>query len=306
MRGLPHLSERTSLTEAGHPLGGVLVISGLMVDSPWMGLCGLTGLFLATLTAVIFSQDKGCVESGGSGFNGLLTGLLLAALSRDPDWHGLTVLPVIVMAIMSTFLHSGLSGVLGKADLPALNMAFNIAVLVYTAAAGTQDSSPRLYQAEEQQLLRNQTANQSAADPIDWIRVVQAVPIAIGQCYGCGQAVSGGLISAGVLVSSPVVFYHCVIGAVLGIGTALILGVPLHWVYSGACAYNSVLGTAAVGGVFYVLTIRSHVLSLLCESTTETEDGIDFLAIRLIGLHGYYKRKRTRSIWSQSSRPWKT
>eukprot|EP00058_Branchiostoma_floridae_P020728 XP_002606218.1 hypothetical protein BRAFLDRAFT_105000 [Branchiostoma floridae] len=202
-----------------NPLGGLLVISGLMVESPWMGLCGLVGLFFSTLTAVIFRQDKGCVESGGGGFNGLLTGLLLTALSRDPDWHGLTIVPVIVMAIMSTFINSGLSGILGKMELASLNLAFNVAVLVYTTAAGTRDSYPRLYLADEQQLLPDQTANLTAADQIDWIKVLRAVPIGIGQCYGCGEAVAGGLISAGILVSSPMVFYHCVMGAIIGIGT---------------------------------------------------------------------------------------
>ena len=82
-----------------NPISGLIIMVALFVQNPWQALCGILGLVVAQLTAMAMRQPRGGVDSGGVAFQGLLTGLVIPALTGLLDWQALLLLPVALFAI---------------------------------------------------------------------------------------------------------------------------------------------------------------------------------------------------------------
>ncbi|XP_022087614.1 urea transporter 1-like [Acanthaster planci] len=250
-----------------NPISGLIIMVGLFVQSPWQACCGILGLFVAQLTAVAMRQPKGAVDSGGVAFQGLLTGLVIPALTRVTEWHGLLLLPIIFSSIFSAILASALGNLLGKWGLPAFNLPFNMATFIFVAASGPENpyfgpapSATDLKAADVARL--DQTTANDTGEPISWVLILQAIPVGIGQCYGCDNLITGCLMALAMLICSPIIFLHGVIGSILGALTGLAMAAPLSDIYAGLWGYNSVLTCASVGGFFFVLNWPSHLTAL--------------------------------------------
>ncbi|XP_038044518.1 urea transporter 1-like [Patiria miniata] len=252
-----------------NPISGLIIMAGLFVQSPWQACCGILGLLAAQLTAIATRQPKGAVDSGGIAFQGLLTGLVIPALTGVTDWHGLLIIPVIFFAIFSAILAVALGNLLGQWGIPAFNLPFNVATFIFVAASGPSNPyygpppppTDQLNEAGTSGL--EQVAANGTDEPINWVMILQAIPVGIGQCYGCDNLITGCLMALAMLVCSPTIFLHGLIGSILGALTGLAMAAPLADIYAGLWGYNSVLTCASVGGFFFVLTWPSHLIALL-------------------------------------------
>ncbi|XP_076991692.1 urea transporter 2 isoform X1 [Tamandua tetradactyla] len=242
-----------------NPLSGILIIIGLFIQNPWWAISGCLGTIVSTLTALILSQDKSAIAAGLHGYNGVLVGLLMAVFSDKGDYYWWLLLPVIMMSSLCPILSSALSTVFSKWDLPVFTLPFNIAVTLYLAATGHYN------------LFFPTTLLQPATSVpnITWSDIqvpllLRAIPVGIGQVYGCDNPWTGGIFLIALFISSPLICLHAAIGSTMGILAALTLATPFASIYFGLCGFNSTLACIAIGGMFYSITWQTHLLAIAC------------------------------------------
>ncbi|XP_060029794.1 urea transporter 2 isoform X2 [Erinaceus europaeus] len=242
-----------------NPLSGILIVLGLFLQNPWWAISGCLGTMVSTLTALVLSQDRSAIMAGLHGYNGVLVGLLMAVFSDKGDYYWWLLLPVSVMSMSCPVLSSALGTIFSKWDLPVFTLPFNIAVTLYLAATGHYNLFfPSV-------LLRPA----SSVPNITWSEVqvpllLRAVPVGIGQVYGCDNPWTGGIFLVALFISSPLICLHAAIGSTIGMLAALTIATPLDPIYFGLCGYNSTLACIAIGGMFYVLTWQAHLLAIAC------------------------------------------
>ncbi|XP_006766166.1 PREDICTED: urea transporter 2 isoform X1 [Myotis davidii] len=242
-----------------NPLSGLLIILGLFVQNPWWAISGCLGTVMSTLTALILSQDKSAIAAGLQGYNGVLVGLLMAVFSDRGDYYWWLLLPVIVMSMACPILSSALGSIFSKWDLPVFTLPFNIMVTLYLAATGPYN------------LFFPTTLLQPASSVpnITWSEVqvpllLRAIPVGIGQVYGCNNPWTGGIFLIALFISSPLICLHAAIGSTMGMLAALTIATPFDSIYFGLCGFNSTLACIAIGGMFYVITWQTHLLAIAC------------------------------------------
>ncbi|XP_077319202.1 urea transporter 1 isoform X1 [Lithobates pipiens] len=242
-----------------NPLSGLIIIAALFLQNPWWAIAGCLGTAVSTLTALLLSQDRSAIAAGLHGYSAMLVGLLMAVFSAKEDWYGWLLFPVAVMSMACPLLSSALGNIFSRWDLPVFTLPFNIAVCLHLAATGpnneffpTVDFRPT-----------GVVPNISWSD-VDIPQLLKAVPVGVGQVYGCDNPWSGGIMLVGLFVSSPIICMHAAIGSAMGMLAGLSIAAPFETIYFGLWGYNAVLGCIAVGGMFYALTWQSHLLAIAC------------------------------------------
>ncbi|XP_004579586.2 urea transporter 2 isoform X1 [Ochotona princeps] len=242
-----------------NPLSGILIIIGLFVQNPWWAIAGCLGTVVSTLTAVILSQDRSAIAAGLHGYNGTLVGLLIAVFSDKGDYYWWLLLPITVMSMSCPILSSALGNIFSKWDVPVFTLPFNIAVTLFLAATGHYNPF----------FPTTVVKPVSSVPNISWPEIqvpllLRAIPIGIGQVYGCDNPWTGGIFLAALFISSPLICLHAAIGSIMGILAGLTIATPFDSIYSGLCGFNSALACIAIGGMFYVITWQTHLLAVTC------------------------------------------
>uniref|UniRef100_A0A8C3UTK1 Urea transporter n=1 Tax=Catharus ustulatus TaxID=91951 RepID=A0A8C3UTK1_CATUS len=210
-----------------NPLSGLIILVGLFIQSPWWMLTGCTGTTVSIFTALALSQDRSSIAAGLHGYNGILVGLLMAVYSDKGDYYWWLLPPVAVIS-----------------------------------AAGNEviSKSPTHSQGFFLPFPANSLDKISAVS----LRLLQSIPVGIGQVYGCGNPWTGGIFLVALLISSPLICLHAAIGSTVGMFAALSIASPFDSIYLGLHNYNCALACIAIGGMFYALTWQTHLLSLAC------------------------------------------
>jgi len=92
--------------------------------------------------------------------------------------------------------------------------------------------------------------------------IVLGVPHSFGQVFLCSNLSSGSLVLLAVAVASPIAAGLGVFGALIGMLTALAIGIDPAAVAQGLWGYNGVLVAIALGGIFHAPGRRSLVIAL--------------------------------------------
>lgn len=237
---------------------GIIILAGLIMQNPWWALNGIVGTMFSTLSAVLLGQNRSQIATGLHGYNGNLVGLLLAVFSNEGDWYWWLLLPVFVMSVVCPVLSSALTSVMKNWDLPVFTLPFNIAVWMYLAA-----TRHNIYLPQNFIQPINPSPNYTWSE-LNVPMLLRAIPVGVGQVYGCNNPWAGGIFLVALVIASPIVCLHAVIGSSLGILAGLSLDSPFQKIYDGLWSCNSVLGCIAVGGMFYALTWQTHLLAILC------------------------------------------
>uniref|UniRef100_A0A8C6NL44 Urea transporter n=1 Tax=Nothobranchius furzeri TaxID=105023 RepID=A0A8C6NL44_NOTFU len=232
-----------------NPLSGLLVVIGLFVQNPWWALNGLLGTAGSTVSAVLLRLNREAVLAGLHGYNGALVGLLMAVFSAKGTWYGWLLAPNLFMSMLCPIVSSALSSVVSRWDLPVFTLPFNILVCSHIAATGSTHPYFPVVRCNSWRLS---------------LQLFLSVPVGVGQVFGCDSPWTAGLILLALLLCSPTICFHAILGSAAGMCVGLVLAAPHMDVYSGMWGYNSVLSCIAVGGVFYALTWQTHVLALIC------------------------------------------
>ncbi|KAM3590243.1 uncharacterized protein V6R79_006438 [Siganus canaliculatus] len=241
---------------ANNPLSGALILAALYWASPWQGLLGTLGVLSSTLTAVIIGQDSAEVSGGHHGFNGMLVSLLMGVFSSAGDWYWWLLLPVCVGSAASVFAFSGLSSILDRWDLPVSVFPFNIVIFLYHLSTGPDNPHfPRFMATPPGALEPNATELVGA-------EVISGIFIGVGQIYACGALGPSLLILAAVLLYSPLLALHAVLGSAAGTLAGLSMAVRHDSLYSGLSGFNGALGCMAIGGLFFTFSWRIHLFAI--------------------------------------------
>ncbi|KAM8881459.1 urea transporter 1 isoform 1-T1 [Synchiropus picturatus] len=246
----------TRVILANNPLSGALILSALYWTSPWQCLLGTLGVLTSTLTAALIGLDSAEISGGLHGFNGMLVSLLMGVFSSAGDWYWWLLLPACLASATCVFVNSGLSTVLAQWNLPASVFPFNIVIILYLLCTGHQHPYfPHHYVPPAWMLELNATA-------VEGVQVMLGIPLGVGQIFACDALGPSLLILAAVLLYSPLLAVHALLGSAMGTLAGLSLAVRPHFLYSGLSGFNGSLGCMAVGGLFFTFTWRTHLLAV--------------------------------------------
>ncbi|XP_065406028.1 urea transporter 2 isoform X3 [Chrysemys picta bellii] len=242
-----------------NPLSGLIMIVGFLVQNRWWTLTGCLGTVVSTLIALLLHQDRSSIAAGLHGYNGVLVGLLIAVFSDKGDFYWWLLLPVALTSTTCPVFSSALGSIFSKWDLPVFTLPFNAAVTLYSAATGHYNLFFPTVLIKPATSVPNITWSN-----IDVPKLLQSIPVGVGQVYGCDNPWTGGIFLVALFISSPLICLHAAIGSAVGMLAALSLAAPFSNIYAGLWNYNSCLACIAIGGMFYALTWQTHLLAIAC------------------------------------------
>jgi urea transporter len=254
-----------------NPITGLAILVALFVAEAWLGFAGVLGLVVSTLTALFLGMDRGAIRAGLFGFNGVLVGAGMS-LFLQPDWNLLVMVWIVVGAALSTVLHAALANVfLGTWNVPPFTLAFNFITLMFLIGALNYANGRvgGLIAPADAQVTRGSVSNtlRSAADAASANNVegvLNAILRGIGQLFFANSVISGIIIIVGIAVASRIAAVFALVGSTVGMLTGLAVGASGVAIYNGLWGFNSFDAALAVGGVFFVLNLRSGVLAVGC------------------------------------------
>ncbi|XP_064164533.1 urea transporter 2-like isoform X1 [Anguilla rostrata] len=242
-----------------NPLSGLIIFGGLILQNRWWALNGFVGTLFATISALLLHQSREAIAAGLYGYNGILVGLLMAVFSDKGDWYWWLLLPNIFLSMTCPIVSSALASINSKWDLPVFTLPFNILVCLHMVATGHYNHHFPQVLIQPRTSLPNITWSE-----IDVAKLFRAVPVGVGQVYGCDNALTGGIFIVSLFISSPITCLHATIGSTVGMVAGLALAAPFEDIYFGLWGYNCVLACIAIGGMFYALTWQTHLLAIFC------------------------------------------
>ncbi|XP_074480826.1 urea transporter 1 isoform X3 [Sebastes fasciatus] len=238
---------------ANNPLSGALILAALYWASPWLGLLGTLGVLASTLTAVIMEQDSDEVSGGLHGFNGMLVSLLMGVFSSAGDWYWWLLLPACFGSATCVFLYSGLSPVLDRWDLPVAVFPFNIVIVLFLLCTGPDNLFFPHHPVMPPGLLEPNSTELNA------VEVIRGIPLGVGQIYACETLGPSLLILGAVLLYSPLLAAHALLGSAVGTLAAFLSS------YADI-ALNNLLGTVGLPACSWASTLVVTLMLLLTGS----------------------------------------
>ncbi|HEY9614519.1 urea transporter, partial [Allocoleopsis sp.] len=188
--------------------------------------------------------------------------------------------------VIATILFSALTTVLMKTvgvwfvtkfKVPLLTLPFNIATLLFLSAVLFLPQPYFNLGASAPQLL-------PSGEPLDWFRIAASLPIAFGQVFLADKFLAGLLIFLAVALCTPIGAAVGLLGSILGIVAALMVGVTPDKLYAGLWSYNAVLSAMAIGGVFYAPTLYSILIGAACAFLAAIAGGVVGFMFAPLGL----------------------
>jgi urea transporter len=254
-----------------NPVTGLAIVVAMFVGEPWLGFAGVLGLVVSTLSAVLIGMDRGAIRAGLFGFNGVLVGAGLS-LFLQPDWDIVVMVWIVLASFFSTILHAALATVfIGAWKVPPFTLAFNFITLIFLIGALNfangrvggliAPGDAQVTGGSVSNTLRS-AAEASSANNIEG--VFNAIFRGIGQLFFANSIWSGIIIIVGIAVCSRIAAIFALVGSTVGMLTGLSLGASGVAIYNGLWGFNSFDAALAVGGVFFVLTLRSGLLAVFC------------------------------------------
>ncbi|XP_033961911.1 urea transporter 1 [Pseudochaenichthys georgianus] len=241
---------------ANNPLSGALILAALCWASPWQALLGTLGVLTSTLTAVIIGQDGAEVSGGLHGFNGMLVSMLMGVFSSAGDWYWWLLLPACLGSATCVFLFSGLAPLLDRWDLPVAVFPFNIVIVLYLLCTGPYNPYFPHHPATPAGPMEINATELMA------VEVLRGIPLGVGQIFACGALGPSLLILGAVLLYSPLLAAHALLGSAVGMLAGLSMAVRHESLYSGLSGFNGALGCMAVGGLFFTFNWRTHLYAI--------------------------------------------
>lgn len=238
-----------------NPLSGLLILTGMFIQSSRIAVQGLIAISAGNLTAVLMGFDHGLLSCGLFGYNSFLVGLALSTFYGPDTYYWAVVVGSIIMALFSSVLFVMLGKILAPYKTPPFTLPFNIATISFLLAMGNMNNvdmmpvrTPELPSYEVQEL-SGITARMFFAGAIR----------GVGQVFLANNIVAGCLVLAGILVCSRISAVAAFLGSVIGTGTAVLMGSPSSAIENGMYGFNSSLTLTAML-MFYAPSLGSTII----------------------------------------------
>ena len=213
---------------------------------PNSAIAGLLSAIIGTATARFFQFSN--ISSGLYAYNSLLVGLALGA-SFEMSTYLLGV--IVLSSILTIFMTVTVADALWRFErIPALSLPFVIVAVTLTFASQGFNELERY---QHHQLV------QSLHIPA----FIDHFLTALGATFFTPHPVAGLLIFIGILLASPYLGFLAVSGYIVGYFLYQILSGSADNPMNYTNAFNFILTTMALGGIFMVPRLSSFVVALL-------------------------------------------
>ncbi|SDB95324.1 urea transporter [Raineyella antarctica] len=246
----------------GNWLTGLFILVAIGINSRVYLVAALVGVVASTGTALLLRMDRGLVDAGLCGFNGVLLGIgLNAYLSQDftagqwPD--ALLYVYIVVGAAMTTVMLAAISSLLGSRKVPALTAPFVFTAWMFIFATlqfGDFHPGPLLQAILPSHLI--------ATEPVTIETWYEGTFKGIAEIFFQDNALSGIVIVIGIALNSRVSALMGLLGSLSGVAVALLYGASETPVALGLYGFNAALTAMALGGVFFVLNRMGALYTL--------------------------------------------
>ncbi|XP_017163460.1 urea transporter 2-like isoform X2 [Poecilia reticulata] len=236
-----------------NPVSGLLILTGLFLQNPWWALNSLLGALVSTVSALLLRLNRKAIFAGLHGYNGTLVGMLMAAFSSKGNWYWWLLFPNVFLSMLCPVVSSALSSIMSKWDLPIFTLPFNILTCLHIAATGT--AHPYFPEVKIQPKVHLQHSDSLANLSIP--QLFLSVPVGVGQVFGCDSPWTACLVLLALLLCSPAVCLHALLGSAAGLCTALFCA----YVTSATSKLMSVLALPACTWPFCLSTLTFLLLS---------------------------------------------
>lgn len=228
-------------------LSGLLMLVGILLNSWQMALLAIAGNVVSTLAAYFSGYSREDIRNGLYGFNGTLVGIAIGVFMP------ITVASLLLL-VAGSCLSTWIARLFGLQRLVSgFTAPFIISVWILLVTCNWM--MPSL-------LLPSGDAVTAQA-----LSFLQAFCLNIGQVMFQGNTVLAGVFFLlGILVNSRINGLYTILGALLPIPFALLLGVDYAALNAGLMGYNGVLCAIALGdktwkgGVWAVMAVLLSVL----------------------------------------------
>lgn len=209
-------------------LSGLLMLIGIFLNSWEMGVLAVSGNIISTLTAYFSGYGRDDIKNGLYGFNGTLVGIAVGVFME------LSLGSLLLMAVASC-ISTWIARLFNlQHSLPGFTAPFILSVWGLLGICTW--IMPDI-------LLVSDAVN----DTTQGINYFQTFSFGIGQVMFQGNIWTGLLFLVGILVNSRTAAFYTVIGALLPIPFAVLLGIDAETLNMGLMGYNGVLCAIALG-----------------------------------------------------------
>lgn len=234
---------------------GIILIAVSFI-SPVLGISGLISIIVTNIIAYWLGFNRQYIRDGLYGFNSLLVGLGIGAVYQ----FGVVYLIILVFASLLTFIFTiGISGVLGKYDIPFLTLPFILGIWIIILASR---------QFSNLELSRQFVSSINGID--NWLieqckipDILQIYFKSLGAIFSQSNMIAGILIAIGLLIYSRIAFTLSLIELIIAYGFYHIIGANIHDLQYHHMGFNFILTAIAIGGFFVVPSAYSYLCVII-------------------------------------------
>lgn len=267
---------------------GLVLLFGVFLSSPWLGLAAVLGLLTSTSVAWAIGAERGLILSGVYGFNGFFAGLALASFLNPNLWLWMIV---AIAGALSAALMYALQRLLGRIRLPALSAPFVCVlwlILITVMQVGHLAHAQGPVAGIGERLLTDAarawtdrfTNGQDTASIL-----LNGTLRGISQIFYQDDLVAGVIILLGLLANSTRAAMLAAAGSLTGALIALLIGAADPAVFHGLYGFNSALSALAVGTIIIRKPgWQTLIAALLCAALAALATGAMIPLSRSAGL----------------------
>ena len=266
-----------------NPLSGLLFFIAIAWGSyaagtPRVAVGGLVCVLAATAVAYWLRVDEKALRAGLYGFNAYLVGLALATFMGPST---LMWVYIVLGGAVSVVVTLALSNVLKTWNVSALTAPFILTAWLLLAATNAFSGLDGGALPPVSQVV---PIDPAASDPVQLGAFLEGVLTSISQVFLKGHGPAALLLVAGLAVNSVAAAVFGVVGAVVGVITAHVLGAESELVTAGLLGFNPVLTAIAIAAVFYRPRPRVIVYALVATVLSVIVQGAFMTAVTPFGI----------------------
>ena len=209
-------------------LSGLLMLIGIFLNSWEMGILAVSGNIISTLTAYFSGYGRDDIKDGLYGFNGTLVGIAVGVFMELSLG---SLLLMVVSSCISTWIVRLFNL---QRSLPGFTAPFILSVWGLLGFC--------IWIMPDMLLVSDAVNNTTQG-----INYFQTFSFGIGQVMFQGNIWTGLLFLVSILVNSRTAAFYTVLGTLLPIPFAILLGIDSETLNMGLMGYNGVLCAIALG-----------------------------------------------------------
>ena len=235
--------------------GGLLFLLSFL--QPNVALSGLIAVLTVLAFARLIEMDPNYLEHGFYLYNPLLVGMSIGYLFQLGPITGFFIITAAILTFLVTI---SLQSIFAPRYLPILSLPFTlISSVVYLAAY--QYSNLFIY-------ARPRSGFSLYGLDMLLPQWISGFFQAMGTIIFLPDALAGAAIFILLLISSRILGLLAITGYVWGVLVHSMLGGSLHQAINDPFAFNTILVSIAVGGIYFIPSLRSYLMSMIAVSIT--------------------------------------